>query len=174
MEEKLCPKCKKNPKLWYSSYCKECESARKHKWYEQNKERIRAKHKQYCSENSDKRRKRRRHYYAEHKESILESQREYRKKHSERYRKYGHNQYWAKRNKPVTTTVPLRINLNVTQYSADKWYWTIHNNFTMLYAPVYYASRLEAWDAGREALEKLKEAVSESNKRLLADYEQAK
>lgn len=172
MEEKLCPKCKKNPRHLNGAYCKECTKVYRHEWYEKNKDAILAYQRQYCKDNPDKIRERHKRYYAAHLEAVRKSQRNYSKRHPDKNRQKSSKQYWAKRNKPVTTTVPLRINLNVVQYSADKWYWTIHNNFTLLYAPVYYASRLEAWNAGRMALNNMRHAMLESNKRLLEDYEQ--
>lgn len=174
MGEKLCPKCKKNPRHLNGSYCKECTKVYRHEWYEKNKDAILAYQHQYCKANSEKLREQRKRYRAAHPDVVRRSQQNYIKRHPEKNRQKSRKQYWATHNKPVTTTVPLRINLNVTQHSADKWYWTIHNNFTMLYAPVYYASRLEAWNAGRTALNNMRLAMLESNKRLLADYEQAK
>lgn len=91
------------------------------------------------------------------------------KKLCARCKKAPNRRYWRERTKPVTTTMLVRVNLSVCANSNGTYSWVFRTGHGVTMSTVaQFATRLEAWTAGREALKDFRQTTIEANNRLLA------
>lgn len=84
---------KKSGKYGIMAECKECRSAYKKKWYEENKEEILEKQKKYNEEHKEEASKHKKKWYEKNKEKILEKRKIYWEENKEKIADYKKKYY---------------------------------------------------------------------------------